>query len=114
MTERASRPVVLPGNTYKTRIQARDAELNVYITICDFEGKPYELFLNCKDAGLVEHMNAISLLVSRMLQAGIDPEDIAGDLASIHSPMTGHFMPGGYCPSLAARIGGVLREHMKQ
>lgn len=110
-TESKGRPLTLPGTTYKTRVQTRDGDLNVYITICELDGRPYELFLNCKDAALMEHMNAMSLLVSRMFQAGISPEDIASDLMSIHSPVTGHFVHGGYCPSLAARIGGTIRDH---
>ena len=109
------RPEVLHGKTYKRKVNTSDGvALNVYITICEQDGRPFEMFLNCSDAKYAELTSVAMILASRLLRAGVAPEIIAEDLEDIHSPFTGHFSAGrsGYCPSLAACIGRVIREHV--
>ncbi|MCH9674302.1 MAG: hypothetical protein K0U93_22885 [Gammaproteobacteria bacterium] len=108
------RPTVLEGCTYKRKISTSDGvDVNVYITICEQDGKPFEMFLNCSDAKFAEFTAVAMILASRLLRAGVDPAIIAEDLESIHSPFTGHFSKhtSGFCPSLAASIGQVIRKH---
>lgn len=110
----AERPDVLPGTTYKIKAVTERGEITLYLTICDRLGKPFEIFVNSKNAELVEHMNVLTVFVSRMLRAGVPVELIAGDLQEIHSPFTGHMIPGcGWCASLYARIGRQLLDHAR-
>ena len=105
------RPDVIEGCTHKLKIPTADGVFSFYVTINKLEsGKPYEMFVNCKNASYAEHMTALTVLVSRMLRSGVDIKVIADDLQSIHSPETGHMMPGGggRIPSLHARIGKLL------
>ena len=106
-----SRPDVLTGQTYKRKITGVDGDINVYITICDRDERPYEMFLNASNARFVEQVSVIMILASRLLQCGLAAETIAEDLCDIHSPFTGHMTRGGYCPSLTAAIGEVLYQH---
>jgi len=105
------RPDVLPGSTYKRKIVGTDGDINVYITICDQDGRPFEMFLNASNARFVEQVSVIMIFASRLLQAGVPVSVIADDLCDIHSPFTGHMTSNGYCPSLSAAIGEVFRSH---
>jgi len=108
------RPDMLPAKTYHFVAHVNSATstaVDVLLTVTEHEGHPYEVFLQTKVPELMEHMTALTLLISRMLRAGFDLEVIAYDLTSIHSAFTGHLQPGGYCPSLAAHIGQKLLEH---
>ena len=105
------RPDVLRGSTYKRKIAGVDGEINVYITICELDGEPFEMFLNASDARFVEQVSVIMILASRLLRSGVAAETIAEDLCDIHSPFTGHMTRAGYCPSLTAAIGEVLYQH---
>lgn len=106
-----TRPEVLPGSTYKRKIASVDGEINIYITICEIDGQPFEMFLNASDARFVEQVSVIMILASRLLRSGVSPQTIAEDLCDIHSPFTGHMTRAGYCPSLTAAIGEVLYQH---
>jgi len=110
-----ARPVALDSKTYKRKINTSDGvELNVYVTICEFDGAPYEMFLNCTDARFAEFTAVAMILASRLLRAGVAASVIAEDLETIHSPFTGHFSKAtsSFCPSLAASIGQVIREYL--
>lgn len=110
------RPEFLVGTTYKVKIKPpQGGELTFYITVnCTDDGlmfKPYEVFVNCRDAQYWEHLTAVTLMVSRSLQAGVPVETIARDLKEISSSVTGHMAPGvGWVQSVYARIGALL-EH---
>lgn len=111
----ANRPDVLAGATYKVKIPTSSGDsLSFYVTVNDQDREPFEVFVNCKNAEYAEHMNALTVMVSRMLRAGIPVTDIAEDLQAIHSPFTGHMMRGGWCTSVYARIGKTLIEHKRQ
>jgi len=100
------RPKQLLGKTHKIKI---NDDLKFYITVNYLEDKPYEIFVNCKNVDAIEHLTAVTLMISRMLQSQIDPGIIAADLKSIHSAKTGHFHgKAGWIPSLYARVGELL------
>lgn len=110
------RPDKLPGKTYKIKINSSDGnEITLYLTITDHDGKPFEMFITCKDARLLEHLSAYTVAASRLLRKGEPVQGIIDDLLEIHSPFTQHHVKGeGICPSLYARIGGVLQAHVKE
>lgn len=105
------RPERLEGKTYKAKVTG-NVELTFYVTInFDITGMPYEMFVNVKDSQYWEHLTMMSTMVSKMLQAGIDPCYIADSLRQLESPKTNHIVPGiGFVPSIYARIGMIL-EH---
>ena len=105
------RPAVLESRTYKLRLPFDSETLNVYVTVSDKDGLPYEFFINCTNVELSEHLAAVSAMGSRMLRNGFPVELVAQDLLDIASPHTGHMRKGGYCPSLSALIGKTLLAH---
>ena len=109
-----TRPEQLNGRTYKIKApNGNGDQINLYVTINDdADGRPLEIFLNCSDAALYEWLSLAMVLTSRLLRYGIPVTQIVDDMAAIHSARTGHFLSGGgFCPSLAARIGRVLGQH---
>lgn len=114
MTTTAERPDSLPSMTYKRKVATADGtELNVYITICNHDGRPFEVFLNCSNAQLMEYLSTLMIMISRLFRHGVPPATVAEDLQGIHSPFTGHMSRSGYCPSLAACIGRVIEQHSR-
>lgn len=106
-----SRPDHLAGTTHKIKAALPGgAEVKLYITVNFHEDKPYEVFANTNNQALYEHMAAVTLMASRLLQAGVDATTIAKDFKQIHSPVTGHMARGGYAASIYARIGRILEE----
>lgn len=113
------RPEQLCGETHKLKLTNSDGtEVSFYVTV-NFDGdpfeirKPIEVFVNVRDATYWEHLVAVTVGISRQLQAGIPVEVIAEDLKQIHSPKTGHMMKGGWSPSIYARIGDILNRYKK-
>ena len=78
----------------------------------DENGKPYEVFFDVKDHYLFEHLNALGIMISRLLQQGVHLSDITEMLSGIPSPHTNHTIPriGIYCPSVYARIGYEIEQ----
>lgn len=105
------RPDVLQSRTYKLRVPINGDMVDLYLTVSDRDGRPFEFFLNCSDGQLTEYLSAVSLLGSRMLRNGFPVEMVVEDLESIQSPFTGHMRRGGYCPSLSALIARTLLAH---
>ena len=105
------RPDVLHSRTYRLKVPFDTETINIYITVSDKEGRPYEFFINCSNVELSEHLAAVSALGSRMLRNGFPVQLVAEDLMEIASPHTGHMRRGGYCPSLSALIGRTLIAH---
>lgn len=106
-----TRPEAVEGRTTKLKLNLDNGdELSFYVTINSIDGKPFEMFVNVKNAVYWEHLTAITVMVSRMLQAGIPAQTIADDLKQIQSPHTAHWMTGGRVPSVYARIGMALEQ----
>lgn len=110
------RPEVIDGFTYKIKVpNNRQDIVALYLTINhDENGKPIEIFIRCDDPWLFEHMNALSIMTSGMLQIGVHLKDIAAQLATVYSPHTAHFIAGVpvECPSVYARIAHELNKHI--
>ena len=109
----ASRSETLHGATYKVRLVDED---KLYIIINEQDGKPFEIFIRHDAPELFEWTAALTVLITRLLRAGQPLEAIAAELQEIHSPTTGHMVPGthDHCPSYVARIGQVLQEHAER
>jgi len=102
---------LLEGKTYK--IKPPNSEHAVYITINDQDGKPYEIFLNCKCPESHSWFMATTRLISAILRTGHDPTFMVNELKDIADPKGGYFYPReGYIASIQAHIGLVLERHL--
>lgn len=107
------RPDVLASRTYRLTIPFGSGEVDLYMTISDRDGRPFEFFLNCTNMELSEHLAVVSTLASRMLRNGFPVELVARDLMDIATPHTAHMRRDGYCPSLSWLIGRTLLAHVR-
>lgn len=105
------RPDVLTSRTYHLNVPFGTADVEIFVTVSDRDGRPFEFFLNCANMELSEYLAAVSLLGSRMLRNGFPLEMVARDLMDIASPHTAHMRRDGYCQSLSWLIGSALSEH---
>lgn len=100
------------GATYKSKTESH----TFYTTINhDEDGKIFEIFVRLNDKDLFEMISLVTRFSSMLLQSGVSPNIIAKELKDIHSPSTRHMIPktSTMCPSIIARIGFVLEEHIK-
>jgi hypothetical protein len=108
------RPEVLSSRTYVLRVPLNTESFNLYITVSNKDGRPFEFFLNSGNMELNEYMTAVSSLGSRMLRNGFPAELVARDLMDIASPHTAHMRRDGFCQSLSWLIGRTLLIHAEQ
>lgn len=106
------RPAVLNGPTYRADI-ALPEPVKFYLTINEHEGRPFEIFMRTDVPQLHEWVNALTLLVTRLLRAGFPLEEIAAELQQVHSGgITMHMVGNEQCPSIVARVGRKMAEHL--
>ncbi len=105
------RPDTLDSKTYRLTAPFATTEVEIYVTISDRDGRPFEFFLNSANMELGEYLAAVSLLGSRMLRNGFPLELVAKDLMDIASPHTSHMRRDGFCQSLSWLIGQALQRH---
>ncbi len=102
---------VMPSVTYRFCVHTTSGAIEVYATLCERDGLPCQVTLTTKSAEYAEYLNAVESLITLLFQSGVEIHDIANALRSVHSAFTGHLVKGGWCPSLAARLGQVLLDH---
>jgi len=106
------RPDVLVGVTQKIKAPNVTGQMiNIYLTVNEKNGRPYEVFLNCSDHSIMELVSVSMVLISKMLRLGVSLDAMAEDLEQIYSANTAHMAGKTWCPSLMARIGRALKEH---
>lgn len=106
------RPKVLLGCTYKISWPSLNA--NLYLTINECNGKPYEVFIKSKDLKLVEWTTVVSGMISRELRSGQDPMLIADDFKAIQGSHDGQWIEGKFYSSIIMYIGHILEEHFNR
>jgi len=114
MTE-DDRPEMLTGPTYEVRYELEHGTNKpLYVTVNQLNGKPVELLARCDEAEMFEWVALAMVQSTRLLTMGVPLLEVARDMQEIHSPRTAHHIPGGggRCPSIAARIGKVLEQHV--
>lgn len=100
------------GATYEIIAHSDDP---IYIIINnDNKNNVTELFVRMDSKEFFEIINLVTRLVSMSLRAGVDPLVIAKELQTVYSMTTQHVIPKTtiLCPSIIARIGIVLEEHV--
>ncbi len=110
-TEREER---LDGATYKVKAMLSERVEKFYLTINDQNGRPFEIFLKTDTPPLIEWMFVTSWAVSKLMQYGMTPSEIADALRAMHSG--GHsrhvLKDGSQCFSLVERIGREITNHL--
>lgn len=104
------RPEVLDGCTYK--IKWPSWESAIYVTINDYRGRPYEVFIASKDARYQEWIIAISILVSIIVRKADEPLTIVAELKQIQSTHDSAFLNKKRYGSVLGRIAEVIEEHL--
>ncbi len=108
LLERAEK---LSGSTYKIRWPSMSSAL--YLTInSDDQGRPFEVFLNSKDAKYHDWATALTVMITSIFRKGGDISFVAKELQQIESLHDSAFVNKQHHPSLVAYIGKVLEEHI--
>jgi hypothetical protein len=113
--EVAEREYTLTGTTYKIK----PGDHAYYITINDIweasmqQFRPYEIFINSKDTGSRQWIDALTRVISAVLRKGGEYKFLVEELTAIADPAGGRFHKGRYITSMVAEIGYVLDEHIK-
>lgn len=108
-TDIAKRPEILMGCTYKIKWQ--HLEDNIFLTINERDGRPWECFLATRDLRNIEWMVVTMIQLSRALQRGADPIEEARILKRVQGAHEGAFMGKKYYTSLVSYIGELLERH---
>lgn len=107
--KQAKRPEKLDGRTYQAEV---GDDRTMFVTVNEENGQPFEVFVRLDDPYLYEWITLSTLLITRALRDNASLKAIADELCQIHSPVSGHHLPGGdYAPSIVAHLGRILREH---
>lgn len=108
----ADRPEVLTGKTYKLKWPSLTSAL--YLTInSDGEGKPFEIFINSKDAKHHDWATALTVMITSIFRKGGDISFVARELQQIQALHDGAFIDKRHHPSLSAYIGFILDQHVE-
>ena len=67
-----ARPEYLIGATYKIKApNGRNETSNIYLTVNEHDGRPFEVFLNCSDSSINELLGVSMVLISRLLRLSV-------------------------------------------
>lgn len=101
----------LTGATYKIRPVGSDHAW--YVTINDFQGKPYEIFINTKDVAHFQWVQIMTRLISAIWRHGGKSDFVIEEMLAVVNPEGGYFVKNkGFQNSLVAHIGLVIKEHI--
>jgi len=106
------RPLTLAGKTYKLRWPTLTSAL--YLTInSDEEGRPFEVFINSKDAKYHDWATALTVMITAIFRMGRNISFVARELQQIESLHDSAFIEKRNHPSLTAYIGYMLEQHIE-
>ncbi len=105
-----ARPEALKGETYKAKWP--NAEAAYYITINEFDGKPYEIFINSTSSKYSDWTTALSLMISSIMRKGEDVGFIPEELKKVKSHHDTAWIDGKMYGSLVALIGDIIGKHL--
>jgi ribonucleoside-diphosphate reductase alpha chain len=104
------RPEVLCGTTYK--IPWPGLQSPFFVTINNtIDGHPIEVFISSKNDAHNEWSVAMSVMISKLLQAGVSASEVGKDLKGITLSSSTAWHNGKHYGSIIARIGELIAEH---
>ena len=104
------RPEALIGSTYKLKTPLSEHAL--YVTINNLDGKPFEIFINCKAMEHFQWIVALTRVISAVFRQGGNTAFLVEELMAVVDPKGGYFYKGQYRSSLVAEIGSIIEQHM--
>ena len=105
------RPNRIVGSTYKLEWPNEDARY--YVTINDFEGTPYEIFIHSTSAKYNDWSTALSLMLSAIMRRGDDITFVPEELMKVASVSDQAWVNGRRYGSLVALIGDTIKQHLE-
>lgn len=104
------RPEILHGVTHKIRWP--DLKSPVYFTVNHLpDGRPWEVFIASKNAQFSEWSVALSVMISMLLQRGVEAGDVAEHLRGITLSQSTAWIDGRLYGSIISRLGELLGGH---
>jgi ribonucleoside-diphosphate reductase alpha chain len=105
------RDEVLSGTTYKLKVEDWAYYVTVNDTIVDGAARPFEVFINTKNAERYASLTTLTRLISAYFRTGHAYAFIAEELSQIIDPKGGFWQKGTYYASFEALLGEVLKKH---
>lgn len=105
--QNVKRPEVLPAAVYK--ISDPIKETNIYCSISNMGGKPFEVFINSRHTESQQYVSAMTVLISLALRAGIPAEFIGKELGQIVD--SNPYFHKGKSGCTVSHIGRTLLQH---
>lgn len=100
----------LKGTTYKIKPSILESAL--YITINDYKGRPFEIFINSKDMQHFQWIAALTRVISAIFRTNKDIDFLIEELSSVMDPNGGYWYEGKYITSVVTHIGNIIKEHI--
>lgn len=101
------RPEVLPAAVYKIKDPTKDT--NIYCSISNMGGKPFEIFINSRHTESQQWVSAMTVLISAMFRAGVPAGFIGKELQQIVD--SNPFFYKGKSGCTVSHIGRVILQH---
>ena len=109
-----SRPQKLEGVTYKLKTPRSSYYITINHRLEGNKKRPYEIFINTKDATSAPWITALSRLISAIFMREERPEFIIDQLKTIVDANGGYWREGRRIPSVLADIAGVLEQYFSE
>ena len=111
---KVKRPYVLSGKSYKIKTPMGHSYFVIINDIMGGNGKmrPYEIFINSKQAVNQAWVVALARLTSAVFHHDSDPSFIVEELKTIQDNDGGWWEDGKFIPSLISKIGSVIEAHI--
>jgi len=106
------RPLELEGKTYK--ISNSSFDYSVFVTINNFNGRPFEIFINSKSPETYPAFTALTRVISAVFRETAELEFLAEELKQVFDPNGGYWKKGTFIPSIYAELGIVLGRHLNE
>jgi len=109
--EQLVRPFELTGSTYKLRTQVYKHAF--YVTLNDFNGKPFEMFIHSKNNNVSVWTGSFTLMASAIFRGVADIGFLVKEMLEAVDPMGGHYAHHVHHESIVAEIFYLIDCRMK-
>jgi len=113
MNKEIKRGEILNGSTYKVKVPNDDNSMYITINNIEVGGKtyPFEIFANSRNMSQFQWIVALTRLISAVFRNG-DSSFITEELKHVFDPRGGFYQKGTFHPSLVAKIGSIIEQHL--
>lgn len=107
------REEILTGSTYKLKTEDYVYYVTINNHIVNGVLRPFEIFINTKNATRYPSLLVLTRLVSAYFRTGHEYSFIADELKQIAAPQGGYWKQGTYYASFEAELGALLEKHFE-